>query len=64
MALLVLPLACAVETLEVVRVVCRRRRRRIPENIFFEKKRTVGMKAPIPSMTNDQRDYSYLLTYC
>ena len=21
------------------------------------------MKAPIPSMTNDQRDYSYLLTY-
>ena len=29
---------------------------------FFLKKRTVGMKAPIPNMTNDQRDYSYLLT--
>lgn len=33
------------------------------EHFFFEK-RTVGMKAPIPSMTNDQLDYSYLLTCC
>ena len=52
----------AVETLEVVRVSRRGEGGYWRRTFFFEKKKDCWHEKPIPSMTNDLRDYSYLLT--